>query len=54
MTENKKPSFTDVIKAAQAAKTKVPAATSAKVQAAKFKNQGLNSRPVKRTGARGG
>jgi hypothetical protein len=54
MTEPKKTSFTDAIKAAQAAKTKVPQATSSKVQAAKFKNQSLINRPVKRTGARGG
>jgi hypothetical protein len=54
MTEDKKPNFMDAIKAAQAQKKRVPQATSAKVQQAKFNNQGLNSRPVKRSGARGG
>jgi hypothetical protein len=50
---DKKPSFMDAIKAAQAAKGKsnVPQSTSAKVQQAKFKNQAGN-RPTKRTGAR--
>lgn len=51
MTE-KKTSFTDAIKAAQAAKSKnnVPQSTSSKVQAAKFKQPA--ARPSKRTGAR--
>lgn len=53
MTESKKSSFTEMIKAAQAAKTKVPLATSAKVQEAKFKTQ-AGLRPSKRNGPRGG
>jgi hypothetical protein len=53
MTEIKKPSFTEAIKAAQASKSRIPSATLAKVQEAKFKNK-TNNRPTKRTGARGG
>jgi hypothetical protein len=55
MTEAIKPkSFTEAIKAASQNKSKVPAATSAKVQQAKFKNQVSSNRPTKRAVGRGG
>ena len=52
MTEKK--SFAETIKAAVAAKSKVPAAKTAQVQQAKFKNQVQSNRPTKRTTGRGG
>lgn len=53
MTE-KKSSFMDAIKAAQANKTKVPQAKAQQVQQAKFKNQTTSNRPTKRSTGRGG
>jgi hypothetical protein len=52
MTEKK--SFAEAIKAAAALKTKVPQATAAKVQEAKFKNQVQSNKPSKRSVGRGG
>lgn len=53
MTE-KKSSFLDAIKAAQANKSKVPQAKSQQVQQAKYKNQVSNNRPTKKASGRGG
>jgi hypothetical protein len=53
MTE-KKTNFLDVIKAAQASKTKIPEAKAQQVQQAKFKNKVTSNRPTKRAAGRGG
>ena len=54
MTEEKKPSLLDAIRAAQSAKSKVPHAKQQQVQQAKFKNQVTSNRPTKRSSGRGG
>jgi hypothetical protein len=54
MTEQKKPSFLDAIKNAQAMKTKVPQGKTKQVQQAKMKNQVSSNRPTKRAAGRGG
>jgi hypothetical protein len=51
MTE-KKTNFMDAVKAAQSAK-KVPQATTAKVQAAKFRTQVNSNKPTRRANGRG-
>ena len=53
MTE-KKPSFLDAIKAAQASKSRVPEDKSRQVQQAKFKNQVTTNKPTSRKTGRGG
>ena len=53
MTE-KKTSFLDAIKNAQAMKTKVPQGKAKQVQQAKMKNQVSSNRPTKRAAGRGG
>lgn len=53
MTE-KKASFLDAIKNAQAMKTKVPQGKAHQVQQAKVKNQVGSNRPTKRASGRGG
>lgn len=53
MTE-KKTSFLDAIKAAQATKSKVPQGKTQQVQQAKMKNQVSSNRPTKRAAGRGG
>ena len=50
----KKPNFLDAIKAAQAAKTKVPQGKAKQVQEAKFKNQVSSNKPTRRASGRGG
>jgi hypothetical protein len=50
----KKITFLDAIKKAQQVKTKMPTATTTKVQEAKFKTQVSNNRPTKRASGRGG
>lgn len=54
MTEEKKPTFLDAIKAAQASKSKIPQSKTQQVQQAKFKNQVGSNRPTKRAAGRGG
>jgi hypothetical protein len=53
MTEKKANPLVEVLKNAQR-NPKVPAATTAKVQQAKFKNQVTSNRPTKRAAGRGG
>jgi hypothetical protein len=53
MTE-KKTSFLDAIKAAQATKSKVPEGKAQQVQQAKFKNKVTSNKPTKRAVGRGG
>jgi hypothetical protein len=53
MTE-KKTSFLDAIKAAQATKTKIPEAKAQQVQQAKFRNQVTANKPTGRKTGRGG
>lgn len=50
----KKTNFLDAIKAAQAAKTKVPHGKAKQVQEAKFKNQVTSNKPTRRAAGRGG
>ena len=55
MTEDqKKPSFLDVIKAAQANKNKIPHGKTKQIQQSKVKNQVNSNRPTKRSSGRGG
>jgi hypothetical protein len=54
MTESKKLSFIDAIKAAQANKSRVPQAKQQQVQQAKFKNQVTANKPTSRKTGRGG
>lgn len=50
----KKTNFLDAIKAAQAAKTKIPQGKAKQVQEAKFKNQVTSNKPTRRAAGRGG
>jgi len=53
MTEKKTNPLVEVLKNAQK-NPKVPRATTARVQQAKFKNQVASNRPTKRAAGRGG
>ena len=54
MTEPKKTSFLEAIKAAQSVKSKVPEAKAKLVQQEKFKQKPGSNRPTKRASGRGG
>lgn len=51
--EEKKPTFLDAIKAAQANKTKIPQSKAKQIQDAKFKNQVSSKAPSRRGSGRG-
>jgi len=53
MTEEKKPSFLDAIKAVQSVKNKVPAAKAKLIQQEKLKQKPGSNRPTKRASGRG-